>query len=272
MIVDKYLLDKLLQQDESITLDFKREQYRFQNANDFQKGELLKDILAFANADRASDAFIVIGVEEERKGEKSKIIGVKEHLIESNIQEFVNNKTKRPIFFSYHTISTESTNIDIICIPIQQRPFFIKKDYGNLLANTVYIRRGSSTSIADPDEISRMAPLLNSELIAKRIKIYQEAYEFSIKLSKALGEESSDRIKVCQEVRRWFNKNNLCLNPDIRYDLEYVIHDVSIHHVRVQAYNSSQSKERYDEMVARFDNIMSLPKRIQTSLDSMTKL
>ena len=44
------LMEELLNEDESATLDFKRDQYPFDNATDEQKGELLKDILAFANA------------------------------------------------------------------------------------------------------------------------------------------------------------------------------------------------------------------------------
>ena len=35
--------------EEGPTLDFKREQYRFDKASDEDKSELLKDILAFAN-------------------------------------------------------------------------------------------------------------------------------------------------------------------------------------------------------------------------------
>lgn|GEM_PF-2809472 len=47
------LMEELLNEEEGTTLDFKREQYRFERASDEQKGELLKDILAFANGWRA---------------------------------------------------------------------------------------------------------------------------------------------------------------------------------------------------------------------------
>ena len=53
------LFEALLFEEESETLDFKRDQYRFDNATDEEKSELLKDILAFANAWRRADAYIL---------------------------------------------------------------------------------------------------------------------------------------------------------------------------------------------------------------------
>ena len=43
--MDKSLIEALLYEDESTTLDFKREQYPFEKASDGYKSELLKDIL-----------------------------------------------------------------------------------------------------------------------------------------------------------------------------------------------------------------------------------
>jgi hypothetical protein len=51
--MDRNQLESLLHEDESTSLDFKRDQYPFDAATDEQKSELLKDILAFANAWRA---------------------------------------------------------------------------------------------------------------------------------------------------------------------------------------------------------------------------
>lgn len=49
-MIDTGLLDALRYKRESTDLDFKSEQYRFSGANDFEKSEILKDILALANA------------------------------------------------------------------------------------------------------------------------------------------------------------------------------------------------------------------------------
>lgn len=146
---------ELLLEDESSSLDFKRDQYDFENASDDQKSELLKDIIAFANAWRRSDAYILIGVEEE-KAWKRQVVGVEEHFDDANIQQFVNSKTQRPVHFSYEVVSLDECRVGVIHIPIQERPIYLKRDYGKLNKETVYIRRGSSTMIAVPDEVANM--------------------------------------------------------------------------------------------------------------------
>lgn len=148
-------LELLLYEEENNTLDFKKEQYKFIGVSNDEKSELLKDILAFANAWRRTDAFILIGV-REIKGGKSEIVGITTDLDDASLQQFVNSKTQRPCDFSYQEINTSGGKVCIIKIPVQERPIFLKKDFGKLNKNTVYIRRGSSTDIASPDEIAKM--------------------------------------------------------------------------------------------------------------------
>jgi len=270
MLFDTEILKSLLKQNEGITLDFKRQQYKFQKTNDYQKSELLKDILAFSNTYRTTDAFILIGV-EEIKGNDNKVIGVNDHLNESNIQEFINQKTNKPVSFTYNTIEFDNKKIDVLKIPIQSRPIFLKKDFGQLKANTVYIRRGSATDIANPDEISNMKSVDISSLLEKRLIVYQEAYEISIELKSALGPDMSEKIRILQKAREWFNKNNLYLNADLRNDIDDTVYAVSIHDVIVKNYYSSETPEKYEKLISNFDSIVLLPKRIQESLDIMLK-
>lgn len=143
----------LLSKDESTTLDFKQTQYALAHATDDQKGELIKDFLAFANAFRHHDAYILIGVTE---GHPATVTGITHHLNDAHLQQLVNTKTNRPVEFSYHALRINSKDIAAIIIPRQQRPLYLKKDFGKLRAHTVYLRHGSSTSIATPDEIARM--------------------------------------------------------------------------------------------------------------------
>jgi hypothetical protein len=149
------LIEALLHEDESSSLDFKREQYQFEGASDDEKSELLKDILAFSNAWRRSDAYILIGVEEVRGG-RSRAIGVQSHLDDAKLQQFVNSKTQKVLRFSYQVSVVDGVEVGVISIPVQSPPFFLRKDFGRLKKDTVYTRHGSSTSIADPDEIARM--------------------------------------------------------------------------------------------------------------------
>ena len=149
------LIEELLNEEESTTLDFKSEQYPFSKTTDDKKGELLKDILAFANAWRRTDAYILVGV-KNIKGGRSEVIGIASDFDDASIQQFINGKTNRNIEFSYKTISVDGIKIGVFHIPLQERPFYLKKDYGKLKQNTVYIRRSSSTGEADLDEIAKM--------------------------------------------------------------------------------------------------------------------
>ncbi|MBI5213220.1 MAG: ATP-binding protein [Nitrospirae bacterium] len=147
--------EELLYEEESSTLDFKGKQYNFISADDVQKGELLKDILAFANAWRRIDAYILIGI-KEIKGSKSEVIGIEDELDDAQLQQFVNSKTQRPVTFHYKTVIIEDKKVGVIHIPVNQRPIYLKNDYGKLKKNVVYIRRGSATDEASPDEVAQM--------------------------------------------------------------------------------------------------------------------
>lgn len=76
--MDATEIETLLNEEEGTSLDFKRDPYAFVGATDDEKGELLKDILTFANSWRRTEAFILIGVNEVR-GARSQPVGVAEH-------------------------------------------------------------------------------------------------------------------------------------------------------------------------------------------------
>jgi hypothetical protein len=153
--MDNNLLEKLLNESESSYLDFKEAQYPFEGADSRAKSEILKDILAFTNAWRRTDAYILIGVQEV-KGSKGRVIGVDHHLDDHSLQQFVNSKTQQPVTFSYVPVSYGGVQIGVIWIPSQDRPVYLVKDFGKLKKNVVYIRRGSSTDEATPDEIAKI--------------------------------------------------------------------------------------------------------------------
>lgn len=154
------LFERLLFEDESTTLDFKKEQYRFAKATDDEKSELLKDILGFSNAWRRSEAYILIGVEDVRGG-RSNVVGISAtgHPDGHSLQQFVNSLTNQPVRFHYEAFGYEGKQVGIICIDEQTRPIYLKHDYGKLSKEKVYVRRGSSTDPtkpALPEEIAQM--------------------------------------------------------------------------------------------------------------------
>lgn len=148
-------IEALLWEDESNSLDFKQTQYPLAGATDEQKGEIIKDLLAFANAFRRDDAFILLGVQDVQGG-RAMILGVTNHLDDADLQQLVNSKTNRTLDFSYHALEVDGKQVGIIRIPRQDRPTYLRKAYGKLQAETVYLRHGSSTSIGSPDEIASM--------------------------------------------------------------------------------------------------------------------
>ncbi len=152
------IVDELLYEEESTTLDYKAKEFNFEGASEDEKGELLEDILAFTNAWRRADAYIMIGV-KEIKGSKSEVVGIRKHIDNADLQQFVNSKTQCLVAFSYEAVNYEGKQIGLIRIPLQKRPIYLKENYGKLMGNTVYLRRGSSTTIANPDEIAIMGVL-----------------------------------------------------------------------------------------------------------------
>lgn len=153
--MDDQLFERLLNEEESASLDFKQAQYPFMGATDEEKSELLKDILAFTNSWRRDAAYILIGVQEVRGG-RSTPVGVAMHLQDHELQQFVNAKTNRPIDFRYIAFSYAGLQLGIITIALQARPLYLRSRYGSLEPGVVYIRRGSSTAVATPDEIASM--------------------------------------------------------------------------------------------------------------------
>lgn len=149
------LFERWLYESESDSLDFKRDQYKFSGASDDEKSELLKDIVAMANSWCQGDRYIVIGIED--RSEKPNLLhGVTEHIDDASIQQFVNGKVSGICAFEYRTYTKDMKTYGILRIYVQKRPLFLLKNYGKLKANTVYVRRGSSTDEAKPDEISKM--------------------------------------------------------------------------------------------------------------------
>lgn len=58
---------------------------------------------------------------------------------------------------AYEVQRIDGVEIGVLRIPVQDRPLFLKKDFGRLKKDAVYQRHGSSTNTVDPDEIARMA-------------------------------------------------------------------------------------------------------------------
>ncbi len=164
---DEALIEVLLYKGEGAALDYKLRQYPFENASDNAKSELLKDILAFVNAWRAETGYILIGVRDCDR----EVVGLDRNIDDSRLQQFVNSKTNRPIEFGYRTVSYQGKLVGLYAIPIQDRPVYANRHFGLVKADTVYVRRGSSTAEARPDEVARMGAATSEISIAPRLAL-----------------------------------------------------------------------------------------------------
>ena len=227
MPMDSQLLESLLHQEEGSALDFKWKQYPFEKATNEDKSELLKDILAFANSWRQTTAYILIGVQEV-KGGRGRVTGVQTHLEDAKLHQFVNSKTQRGVEFSYAPFHTEGVQIGVIEVPSQERPTFLKKSYGKLDENIVYVRDGSSTSVATPDEIARMGAhqvlggtpqlLLEWADIDRRVVLDSPYVVCSLHLDPHLPSNAFEKDRGVRPVRNYAFGELLWEYPQDRFD------------------------------------------------------
>lgn len=150
------IFDALRYRSEGTDLDFKQAQYRFVRGAEPDKAELLKDVLAMANAWREGTAYILIGFRDARP-HPAETVGLSEHIDDASLQQFINSKVKPKVTFRYEEHTYEGKNVAVLVIPKQPRPFYLQHAYGGLKSNVVYVRRGSSTDEAEPPEIAKMA-------------------------------------------------------------------------------------------------------------------
>lgn len=148
--------ESLLNESESSSLDFKRDQYCIgKSATDDVRSTVIKDILAMANSFRRSDAYIVVGVKSQLNGGYV-LHGVSDHIDDASLQQFVNSKTNRAVDFVYKPVQYHGLMFGVVCIPKQVRPLFLNKSFGSIDAGEVWYRRGSSNTVASPDVVASM--------------------------------------------------------------------------------------------------------------------
>ncbi|HZZ81776.1 MAG TPA: hypothetical protein VFE62_24960, partial [Gemmataceae bacterium] len=82
-----------------------------------------------------------------------------DHLNDHSLQQFVNNLTNQPVRFRYEAFGFEGNQVGVICIEEQTRPIYLKRDYGKLKKQEVYVRRGSSTDPTKPASLEEIAQM-----------------------------------------------------------------------------------------------------------------
>lgn len=141
---------------ESEYLDFKREEYNEQN-----KPNLIKDVLAFANAHSVGDKYIIIGV--DKKADGTQLFDILPKLDSANIQQYIHENIVPEIDIAYFPYDYKGHNLMVLQLrDPSDRPYFTSKNVafkkGTVLLkeNECWIRKGSyqmSASRADFEKI-----------------------------------------------------------------------------------------------------------------------
>ncbi len=248
------LFERLLYEEESSTLDFKKEQYLFVKASEEEKSELLKDILGFANAWRRAEAYILTGVEDVR-GDRGIVhcIAPAEHLNDHALQQFVSNLTNRPVRFAYEAFGFEGKQVGVIRIEEQARPIYLKRAYGKLQAEKVYIRRGSSTDPtkpATPEEIASMGQRHESE-----------AAELSLEFADTVRDDSlGTHISLDAEYCEMPSEPSI---PNFQYQVD---------HPWAQSFGALQINPAYLRQLARYEHANRLCRPIRLVIRNVGKV
>jgi hypothetical protein len=150
MIADEFRT--LCSRREGTFLDFKE---RFYENSDAGTAELAKDVMSIANGlGLQACGHILFGVREEPDGTGT-IVGCEldAWVADANLQQKVRSCLNRVPQFGLSILTVEDLRVAAIEIHPGGRPFFALRDKGRLRRHHAFIRIGSSTDIASPDEI-----------------------------------------------------------------------------------------------------------------------
>lgn len=133
------LLDQIRYEGENTGFDFKAIAYKQEKGED-----LLKDIMAMANADLDRDRFIVVGVKHHTNGDRD-ILGVDDFIDDASYYQLVHNNIEPDIHFEYYYLPIDDKQVGVFRIfNCDDPPYMMKKDSKTLKKGDSYIRKGTS--------------------------------------------------------------------------------------------------------------------------------
>ncbi|MCM3390690.1 ATP-binding protein (plasmid) [Ureibacillus chungkukjangi] len=165
-------------EDESVTLDFKKEAYGKKT------GEFLKDVAAFANAlTNDLNRYIVIGVKDQNGMKEYFNVNRNDIGDVSNFQQLIDQNIEPNIPIKIKYVNIEENELAVFEIgPCDNPPYVFKKDYPPTKQGIIYIRNGTSTRFAKRQELDLMYQR-RDKVQSKDISVgFIDAIESSIEL------------------------------------------------------------------------------------------
>lgn len=118
------------------------------------KSELVKDIAGIANAHGEETGYLLYGVD---LAQQDPVVGLTHHHDDATLQQIVNSKLEKPISFLYYETPVGDESVGVAVIPPSlDRPHIVKGSFGKLKEGQIPIRRGSSTTWANSDDLRLM--------------------------------------------------------------------------------------------------------------------
>lgn len=133
------LIDLIQYENEKTGLDFKAVIYKADKFDD-----LLKDIMAMANAALEEDRYIVVGVKHHPSSERV-FLGVEEFIDDATYYQLVHTNIEPDIHFEYFHVEVADKKVGVFRIfNCDNQPYLMKKDTKALRRGDGFIRKGTS--------------------------------------------------------------------------------------------------------------------------------
>jgi hypothetical protein len=241
--------EKLLLQQESSILDFKRSQYDFSNDNDNRKtAEFVKDIISFSNTIRTDRSYIILGVNANIDGTKE-LLGLDVHIDDSVLQQKIKDKVFPIPQFSYYTFEYSDRIFGIIEIPVKKYEIPISPiiKLKGLDTGKFYLRRGSSNAEANGHESISILKWLDSlSTDAKQSSMFDELGEIMIRLTQKTQLLSSSISEVLFLSKKYdlIDLSSFCVSELSGYNLELTNFEID----NIYSYRNNNAVCTYHEL------------------------
>src|SRR4028118_1761559 len=142
--------DLIRYENENSSLDFKAIQYRSHE-------DLIKDVLAMANASVRGDRYIIIGVKHHADGTRD-FLGVKEEFVDSaTYQQVIRENIEPEIHVDYTPHNFEGVVLGVLRISgCNDQPYLMRKQFGKLRHGDGFIRKGSHQCLLTRSDLDRI--------------------------------------------------------------------------------------------------------------------
>jgi Putative DNA-binding domain len=192
------LLDLIQYENEKTGLDFKAVIYK---ADKFD--ELLKDIMAMANAALEEDRYIVVGIKHQPSSERV-FLGVEEFMDDATYYQLVHSNIEPDIQFEYFHVEVEDKRVGVFRIfNCDNQPYMLKKDTKTLRRGDGFIRKGTSQMRlmrSDLDKIFAKRQVV-PDLAAKLEAVFEVDGQLSTRMTPAL-DSGLPSASAARDIRR----------------------------------------------------------------------